>query len=171
MSILIILAILLAPLAAIQVSTILEERRDARRRRLDIFKVLMANRASPDSPENVKALNMIDVEFYGKDEGSKEVIFEWKAFLEHLTDESLDDDEWERKKADLFNQLLYTMANSLGYEFNKVYFQRAAYYPGGDDKDEEKIVAQRKRLAYLFSRDDVSPITVEENHHSDKTDT
>lgn len=163
-----ILAIILAPLVAIQVSILLEERKEAKQRRLNIFKTLMAARATPESPESIQALNMIDVEFYGKEEGSKEVVYEWKAFLDHLADESLDDEEWERKKIDLFNQLLYTMAKSLGFEFNKIYFQRAGYCPVAGGKSKEEIIEERKRITFLLSESEIPQLSAEANPHSEE---
>jgi hypothetical protein len=61
------LAIILAPLIAIQVSKRLERRREARERMLSIFFTLMAYRRYPTHFETVRALNMIDTVFNSKD--------------------------------------------------------------------------------------------------------
>ena len=61
---LVILAIIIAPILAVQVQKIIESRRSKRERKLQVFKALMATRATPLSPIHVEALNMIDIEFY-----------------------------------------------------------------------------------------------------------
>jgi hypothetical protein len=79
-----IVAILVAPLVAVQLSLWLERRKQRRLRQLETFRTLMATRASGLAPDHVKALNMIDVEFYGSDKGSKAVLQAWRAYLDHL---------------------------------------------------------------------------------------
>lgn len=76
-----IVAILIAPLAALWIQGKLDERKEARKRRLDIFKTLMATRASVLSQEHIRALNMIDTEFYGKKK-YRGVIKAWRAYLD-----------------------------------------------------------------------------------------
>jgi hypothetical protein len=78
--ILMVLAVLLAPVVAIQVSVYLERRRERLGRRRDIFRTLMATRASRLAPTHVEALNMIDLEFYGKDQQLRAVREAWKAY-------------------------------------------------------------------------------------------
>ena len=63
---LMIIAVLLAPLIAVQVQKWLEHHRENRERKLRVFKTLMATRAATVSPDHVQALNMIDLEFSGK---------------------------------------------------------------------------------------------------------
>ena len=70
---LMVAAVLLAPLIAIQVSVFLEIRREKRQRRLKLFRTLMMTRAARLVPDHVNALNMIDIEFSGTDAKSKEV--------------------------------------------------------------------------------------------------
>ena len=60
--VLMIIAVLLAPVVAVQVQKWLELFREDRARKLWIFKTLMATRAATVSPEHVQALNMIDLE-------------------------------------------------------------------------------------------------------------
>jgi hypothetical protein len=60
-NIIMIAAVLLGPVVAVQVSTLLESRRERRRRQLGVFRTLMTTRALATSPLHVEALNMIDV--------------------------------------------------------------------------------------------------------------
>jgi hypothetical protein len=119
----VILAVLLAPIIAIQVSTYIEKRRERRLRRFSVFRTLMTTRATKLSQAFVEALNMIDVEFYGNDRKSKAVREDWKSLLDHLYDKSLSGEAWAIKKEDLTSELLHKMALSLGNHFD-VTFQR-----------------------------------------------
>lgn len=57
-----IIALIIAPILALQIQKWLEKYREDRKRKLDIFKTLMSTRANRVSIEHVEALNMIDVE-------------------------------------------------------------------------------------------------------------
>ena len=61
-----ILAVLIAPILALFLSIWWNNRQEAKKRRIDIFRTLMATRTMGLSPVHVEALNRIDVEFYGK---------------------------------------------------------------------------------------------------------
>ena len=112
-----ILAVLIAPLVAVQVQKYLERHQEKRERKLRIFKTLMATRGVPLSQDHVQALNMIDIEFYG--EKYKKIITSWKDYLNHLEKITKDDEErfslWNEEKADLLANLLLVMGKSLGY--------------------------------------------------------
>ena len=76
----VILATLAGPVIAVQTQKWIERATERRRRRLQIFSVLMSNRATRISDDFVRALNLIDLEFLpgwwspGKD---KAVINAW----------------------------------------------------------------------------------------------
>ena len=67
MEILGLLAVLLSPLIALQVSDRLQQSRERRQRKVHVFRTLMATRAAALAPDHVQALNVIDVEFYGSE--------------------------------------------------------------------------------------------------------
>jgi len=149
-----ILAILLAPLVAIQGSLYLARKREKKERRRQVFNSLMATRASRLSLEHTRTLNMIDVEFYGKDKASKRVVQAWKVYLDHLEDKSLCEsslEAWISKGNDLFVDLLYQMAVSLDYEFEKVSIKKTSYFPVsyGQMEEEQKII--REGLSGVFT--------------------
>lgn len=83
---LIIVATLLGPLFAVQVSQYLDRRRQTREERLGIFKTLMATRAARLDPRHVEALNQIDVVFHDDSRNDKAVRNAWKQYLDHLAD-------------------------------------------------------------------------------------
>src|SRR5688572_7798687 len=88
-------AIVLAPLAAVQVSEYLGRRRQEREERLRVFKILMSTRASALHPSHVEALNLIDVVFAGTSKADRDIRGAWKQYLDHLSQSStLAPDVW-----------------------------------------------------------------------------
>ncbi|CAG1769847.1 hypothetical protein BAC3_00595 [uncultured bacterium] len=61
---LIIAAMIIAPILAVQIQKFIEARKETKGRKIQIFRTLMATRATPISPSHVEALNMIDIVFY-----------------------------------------------------------------------------------------------------------
>ena len=152
-SVLTILAILFSPVIAIQVSVYLNERKEKKDRRLLIFRTLMATRASYLSYDHVRALNSIDVEFYGNDRESKAVVEAWKVYLNHLNDRNFAHasmEAWDSKAKDLLVDLLARMAICLRYEFDKASISKTSYTPDGYAQMEVDQLAIRKGLVELL---------------------
>ncbi len=123
-----VLAVLLAPLVAVQVSKRLDIRREVRGRKLAVFRALMTTRATKLGTAHVEALNMIDVEFHGEGSDDKVVRNAWKQYLDHLNRYS-DSEAWGAKADDLFVELLHNMGRGLGYDFDKVHIKNQSYWP------------------------------------------
>lgn len=81
--VLIIRAIILGPILAVQAEKVLQRRRENRNRQVGIFKVLMATRGAVLSAAHVEALNRIDLEFSTSKECTK-VIETWKEYFDNL---------------------------------------------------------------------------------------
>ena len=132
-------AILLAPLVAIQVERILAAIKERRKRKLDVFHVLMATRGARLSPVHVEALNRIDVEFYG----IREVQDAWRVYFDHLNPtQPTSHPQWGEKGAELFADLLTKMAAALHYHFDPVVLKKGGYFPQGHsdiDLDQQAI--------------------------------
>ena len=133
---LVILAILLAPILAIQIQKFIESRKEAKTRKMQIFRTLMATRATPLYPQHVEALNMIGIEFFN----NKEITDAWKLLLDNFENYPQDtkDPNYQaklhtctEKSKDLLTDLLFEMAKSLDYTFDKVHLKRGAYIPKG----------------------------------------
>ena len=136
-----VLAVLLAPLVAVQVQKYLEQRREHRQRRHYLFQTLMATRTPGTrvSHEHVRALNMIDLEFaeqrlFGRFMSlppEKHVLEAWKEYQDHLNTPATANagTNWLERTDDLFVELLYVMGHALGYEFDKVHLRKAVYSP------------------------------------------
>jgi len=125
--ILMIAATALSPLIAVQVTRFLSDQNEDRARKLKVFKTLMATRAYTMSPGHVEALNSIDLEFAGNSKAEKAVREAWQAYLDHLGSNILEGQAWVDKSLDLLIDLLYAMAQSLGYEFNKTQIKNASF--------------------------------------------
>ena len=128
LSALTIFAIFYGPIAALKIQRKLDEEREARSRKLQIFKTLMSYRVTRMSPHYVQGLNLIDVEFTGDNDKEKAVREAWKElndlFANFKTTLNAED-----KANDLNAALLAAMGRSLGYDFDKVYLKKGGYYP------------------------------------------
>ncbi|HIB9008996.1 MULTISPECIES: DUF6680 family protein [Citrobacter] len=134
-------SVIVGPILAVQIQKILEQFREKKRNRLHIFRTLMSTRAQKLHRDHVQALNMIDIEFYGrkipliktKYQTSKEqaVTHAWKSYNNHLNkaNEYPDINIWISKSEDLFTELLYAIAQAMNYDFDKVQLQRDCYRP------------------------------------------
>jgi hypothetical protein len=162
-----ILAILLAPIIAIQVSQWLSRKKEAENRKMEIFRNLMATRATGLSPVHVEALNKIDIEFSQNDAKTKAVFEAWKEYRDHLyiatTLKREDEDKegwtnWNSKKEDLLVELLHEMSIRMRFNFDKVHIKRGHYYPKGyvDIETEQRII--RQGLADIFQHKAAFPI-------------
>jgi len=161
MAILTVLAILLAPLVALQVSVWLNEIKEVKKRKMDIFRTLMATRAAGLSLQHVEALNRIDVEFSTKDKKSKGVFDAWKIYHDHLhigQPKEKELETWLAKRGDLLTDLLYEMALYFGYSFDKVHIKRGHYYPRGYGDIEYELMTIRKGLVRIFENKASFPI-------------
>lgn len=157
--VLIILAVIAGPIIAVQVQKAIEKYKEARNRKLIIFKTLMATRGTPLAPMHVEALNRIDLEFDGKDAEEKLVIVAWKIYLDHLISGPGDQkdpnfkiklESWADKNRDLLASLLNKMAKSLNYDFDEVHLKKGIYIPKGHSDIELEQTLIRKGLVDLF---------------------
>jgi len=135
-------AVLLSPVIAVQVQVWREVFREKRNRKLGVLQTLMATRsiASRTSPEHVRALNMIDLTFYGgriwflslRTRAEKAVLNTWRQYFSQLHNAPDWKDAnavqiWANKRDDLFVNLLHSMAQDLGYSFDKLELMRGFY--------------------------------------------
>jgi hypothetical protein len=127
--ILLIAATALSPLIAVQVTRYLDDRREGRGRKLQVFKTLMATRAYNLSPAHVEALNRIDLEFSAGKRAEKAVLDVWQQYLDHLGSTTLTGAAWNERRVDLLVDLLHAMGKALGYDFNKTQIKNATYSP------------------------------------------
>lgn len=147
-------AVFLSPILAVRIERWLDKSKEKRARRESVFHMLMATRTARLSHEHVVALNRIDIEWYGakffgihrRTTAENEVLEAWKLYLDHLGTDSKQVG-WMERGDELFIDLLYRMAKSLGYDFDKVTLKRGAYSPVAHGNMEMEHLAIRKGLA------------------------
>ena len=177
---LMIAAVLLSPILAIQVQKFIQSWNESKQRKISIFKTLMSTRRTTLSPRHVEALNMIDTEFSLKNPEEKKVIESWKIYLDHLSGLQLknDDpdyriklDQWTEKSNNLLVDLLKVMGLCLGYDFDKVHLMKGAYNPQGHANIEMELSLIRRFIVELFMRNKSLPVdivSVQDQHGKDK---
>ena len=159
---LMITAVLLGPLIAVQLTRYLDNKKEERERKLQVFKTLMATRAYTVSWDHVGALNRIDLEFNKKTAMEKSVIDAWKAYLDLLSEKSLTPEQWNIRRIDLLVELLHTMAKVLDYDFDKTHIKNSSYSPVGHGTIEEEQKALRVGLIEVLAGNRKIPISVAE---------
>ena len=105
-----LLAIIVAPIAAVLIGQWLQNRANRRKDKLDIFKTLMIARNNW-SLESYRALNIIDIVFAD----DETVRMRWKEYYDKLCVENPSDTELKKIKT-AQDKLLEAMAVSLGYK-------------------------------------------------------
>lgn len=149
-----ILAILAAPWVALWIQAKLDAKKEAKGRRLNIYKTLMATRATPLSQEHVRALNMIDLEFYGKKK-YQSIRSAWQAYLrvriEHKATNEKEIIDFNKACDETLTTLLVKMGKTLGYNFNEENIRKSLYKPGGHVSEENYQTFIRAKLSDLFS--------------------
>ena len=161
----IILATLMGPILAVQAQKWIERARERRGRRAHLFHNLMATRAARLLFDHVRALNMIDIEFYPRwwRPHDQKVIDAWHAYQDVLSEVVRDGDEtgmqvWAARRDELFIELLYTMSRRLGYKFDKVRLKRGAYTPRAHGESEFMEGEMRENLVKILKGE--QPINV-----------
>jgi hypothetical protein len=155
-----ILAILIGPIAAVQLTRYLDQQREVRERKMRIFKALMSTRASTLSPAHVEALNQIDLEFDLNNRKEREVIEAWRIYLDHLNSADMNPDQWAIRRVDLLVELLHKMATVLNFQFDKVHIKNSSYFPRGYGELEDDQHAIRRGLKRLLGGDLAIPMRI-----------
>lgn len=158
-----ILAALAGPILAVQAQKAVESFRERKSRKTALFTSLMATRAARVSPEHVRALNMIDLVFFGRrvfgvkhrTKGEQTVLNSWKEYLDHLNVRHTPDtlQTWIIRGDELFTNLLFAMAEDTDYDFDRVQLKRSSYSPTAQvelDAQQEQV---RKLLVDVLGGD------------------
>jgi hypothetical protein len=156
-----VIATLLGPILAVQAQKFLEQIREHQRRKAEVFEQLMATRAAVVAPEHVRALNMIDLVFYGKRRFGKlrrtsneqSVLDCWKEYFSHLN-ETVDEQHstiWDVRRRELLTNLLQAVAIDTGFNFDRVQLRQGLYSPIAHSHLEEEQIKLRRALTSLVS--------------------
>jgi len=123
-------AIVLGPILAVLVDKIRQSWTDHKSRKLSVFRSLMRTRRVRLDPEHVGALNLVDLEFYGR----SRVIAAFSSYMNHLSSPMPSEEGQDRffeQRDDLLVQLLYEMGRDLGFHYDKRDLAKHAYGPTG----------------------------------------
>jgi hypothetical protein len=156
-----IAATLLGPILAVQAQKAVENFRQARERKVQIFSTLMATRAARVSSEHVRALNMIDIVFYGRrvfglrfqTKPERVVTETWREYFTHLDTKVVPEAQQAANlQSDaLFANLLYEMAKALDFAFDKALLKRGAYYPIAHSELDRQADEVRRGIVAVLS--------------------
>ena len=165
-----IAAVVAGPILAVQAQRLLESIRDRRNRRMAVFHDLMATRAARVSHVHVQALNMIDIEFYGRrvfgmrfqTPSEKAVSNAWRVYSDHLNNRYADSEvaRWGDDGDKLFAKLLFELSRALGYDFDEVQLRRNVYSPVAHGRIEQQDLAIRDGLEKLLTGRQPLPVSV-----------
>ena len=164
-----VIVALAAPLIALELQKWLDERHESRNRKLTIFKNLMMYRVTPLSPHFVQSLNLVDLEFNGKNKREAAVRDQWKILLDHFNNYAEAQNPVE-KAQELTRGLLKAMAAYFNYEFDEVYLKRGAYYPKYFADLEQEQNALRQQLLELLAGNRRLPVGIFEQKFPDPID-
>jgi len=164
MGIVTVFAVIAGPILALYVQSWVNLNRERRDRKIGTFKTLMATRAARLTPEHVRALNMIDVEFNRKNrffhretKEDKEVIRAWNLYRDHLNSPPADPkmqvqwETWNSRVIELFVSLLHKMATCLDYDFDEVLIRKGIYSPEAFEDLERDQHIIRKALVQVLT--------------------
>jgi len=173
-----VIAIIAGPILAVQAQKWVERLRKRKEHKEGIFHTLMTTRGTPMDRDRVRALNMIDLAFSINRRKEKKVVHAWRTYHDHLYSAPFDReasdyktkfDMWNTKSNELFNELLFQMATSLTYSFDKVHLKRGGYTPGGWDIDEIARLYLRDSVVDLFQGKKSFPVHIVEPTPAEKT--
>lgn len=163
-------AVILGPIFAVQAQKIIESIREKKSRRLSLFKKLMSTRGERLNREHVQALNMIDIEFYGRrllgsrfqNKREKAVTNAWKNYNDNLSSKSNYEslEMWFKDGDSLFIKLLYEMSQSLGYDYDEVQLKRDCYRPEAHANVENAQLNVLEGLAKVLNQERSLPMAV-----------
>ena len=155
-----ITAVFLGPIVAVRLTRYLDDKKEVRARKLDIFKTLMATRAYNLSWAHVEALNRIDLEYDKNHKKEKDVIEAWKEYLDLLGNTTIPIEQWGVKRVDLLVELLHKMARVLEYDFDKTHIKNSSYSPRVHGETEAEQQALRKGLLEIIDGKRPLPMAV-----------
>ena len=155
------MATIAGPILAVQAQKWLEKATERRKRKLDIFYVLMATRDARLSPEHVRALNQIDLEFSGarflanvhlQTPKERRVTDAWKAYLENLGELANENNfaSLNITRAERFLSLLLSLLEYFDFRFDRNTL-RGSYSPMAHEQTQIEQDSIRTNLAAVLA--------------------
>lgn len=168
-------ATILGPILAVQAQKIVERARASVQTREWVFSTLMATRQSRVSMDHVRALNMIDLAFYGRrilgkvwrTEHSQAVLDAWHNYHAHLTlpserrpQNEAEQRDWGGRADELFTNLLDCIATATNYQFQRSELKGGSYSPEAHGTVELQQQAIRHLAIELLAGNKALPLEI-----------
>jgi hypothetical protein len=181
---LIVASTLLGPVLAVQAQKWVERARESLQRRNWIFGTLMATRQARVSFDHVRALNSIDLAFYGlrllgrawRAQRSQAVLDAWHDYHAHLSlpneqrpKSEAEQRDWTGRGDELFTNLLDRLALAMHFKFERVQLKSGSYSPEAHGTVEFEQQAQRRLTIELLSGNRPLPMEVRKWHVDQET--
>jgi hypothetical protein len=154
-----IFAIVYGPIKAVNITRENEKLRAATDRKYFILSDLMRTRRSRLDGVHIGALNLVELEFYG----NEKVVFAYRNYSRNLStpvpqgEKELD--AFIQQRDDYFTDLLFEIASSLGYHFDKRDISRLGYFPEGVSRYQESTNANAHLLREVLEGRRAIPIS------------
>ncbi|WP_235993862.1 DUF6680 family protein [Paraburkholderia solitsugae] len=139
-------ATIAGPILAVQAQKWVERARAAAQRKDWVFSTLMATRQARVSPDHVRALNMIDLAYYGtripligwvwRTKREKQVLTAWHDYHAHLNlpperrpKNEAEQNNWNGRSDELLTNLLDCIATANNFRFERNQLKGGSYSP------------------------------------------
>ena len=168
-------ATIAGPILAVQAQKWVERAREATNRRALVFTTLMATRQSRISMEHVRALNSIDLAFYGRRvlgvtvrrKVHQAVLDAWHDYYEHLCvpeerrpKNDAEFRDWNGRGDELFTNLLERLATATNFKFDRKQLKAGSYSPEAHGAVELEQQAVRRLALSVLSGEKTLPMEV-----------
>jgi hypothetical protein len=168
---LIVASTLAGPILAVQAQKWLERIRARQGRRQWVFETLMATRGARTSPDHVRALNSIELTFYGSGPMSaradRGVVEAWHEYHHHLNapphgNPSSPESQaaWNTKSDELFVNLLELLGKATGFNMSRDQIRTGNYSPQAHGQAEFEVLALRKLALQVLAGERSLPMRV-----------
>ena len=157
-----VVAVFLGPITALWIQRELDKRRETRRKRQELFRVIWATRTFPQRLQyrHVEALNMVGIDFANK----SSVIDAWEEYLDKLDTKEPKEDvqkpHFYKERDGKFYALIYAISKTLGYKFTLLDVEKQYYTPEAHNTWAEQETALRQGVVRLFNNETALPIRV-----------
>jgi hypothetical protein len=142
-----VFAIIWGPIKAVEISRKSDLSRD-KKQRDNIFYKLMKTRRIVLSSERIEALNLIQIEFFGKEK----IIRSYKSYIQHLSEEvPIGNPQFFEHREDIFFDLIHEIGLELGFNFDRRELNKFSYAPQGWFNEQDEIQHSRKLLVELLA--------------------
>lgn len=166
--ILTLIAMLMGPIIGALFVVLLEEYRNQKARKMEIFVTLMRTRGMGLSFEHVNALNLIEVEFHK----NADVIDAWKKYLDELSkpplignDPVAQNNRYQDRRKSL-SVLLHRISKVLKFKIDQFDIFENNYTPQGWHDEDQQQKYLRALLINLLSGRNSMPVYIKEPEES-----